>query len=153
MLPSEKIQKTLEDLPASYQAEVLSFLEYLKTKADRDAFCQECRDRSNLSLYSAMREIEHEESSVNIPFNHGEEGKKPLEGCRRILEDALSLPADARMVLIEQLLASLNLPIQAEIDRLWGEEAERRVAQIAKGEVELVSGEEVFSKICERYHR
>ena len=35
----------------------------------------------------------------------------------------------------------------AEIDRLWGEEAEGRVEQIAQGEVELVSGEEVFDRI------
>ena len=35
------------------------------------------------------------------------------------------------MILAEKLLASLNPPIQAEIDRLWGEEVERRVARIA----------------------
>ena len=154
MLPSEKIQEYLQELPASLQTEVLDFVEYLKAKVDRGAVMQECRDGSNLSLYSeAMRETVHEEPPLNTPSNHGEEGKKHLKGCGRILEDALSLPADSRMVLIEQLLASLNLPIQADIDRLWSEEAERRVAQIARGEVELVSGEEVFTKIREQYHR
>jgi len=71
----------------------------------------------------------------------------------KVFDEALSLPADARMNLVEKLLASLNLPIQAEIDRLWGEEAERRVAQIDRGEVELIPGEKVFEKIRNKYRR
>jgi len=65
----------------------------------------------------------------------------------RVIEEALSLPADARLSLVEKLLTSLNLPINEEIDRLWAEEAERRVSQIEEGKVKLVPGEEVFSKI------
>ena len=64
MLPGEKIQKYLHDLPVSYQAEVLDFVEYLKAKADRGAVIEERRDWSSLSLYSAMREIKHEDSPV-----------------------------------------------------------------------------------------
>jgi putative addiction module component (TIGR02574 family) len=71
----------------------------------------------------------------------------------RILDQALSLPADARMDLVERLLASLNLPTQAEIDRQWAEEAERRVAQIERGEVELIPGEQVFEKIRKKCQR
>jgi hypothetical protein len=37
--------------------------------------------------------------------------------------------------------------IDKEIDRLWAEEAERRVSQIEAGEVKLIPGEEVFSRI------
>ena len=62
MRPSEKIQRALQDLPTAYQAEVLDFVEYLKAKADREASIEECRDWSSFSLYSAMREIEHENS-------------------------------------------------------------------------------------------
>ena len=65
----------------------------------------------------------------------------------RVTEEALLLPADARISLVEKLLTSLNLPNDAEIDRLWAEEAERRVTQLEAGEASLVSGEEVFSKI------
>jgi len=65
----------------------------------------------------------------------------------RVIEEALSLPADVRLNLIEKLLMSLNLPIDEEIDRLWAEEAERRVSQIEEGKVKLVPGEEVFTKI------
>ena len=65
----------------------------------------------------------------------------------RVIEEALSLPADIRLNLIEKLLMSLNLPIDEEIDRLWAEEAERRISQIEEGKVKLVPGEEVFAKI------
>ena len=65
----------------------------------------------------------------------------------RVVEEALSLPADARLGLVEKLLTSLNLPIDEEIDRLWSEEAERRVTQVEAGEAKLVPGEEVFSRI------
>jgi putative addiction module component (TIGR02574 family) len=71
----------------------------------------------------------------------------------RVVEEALSLPADVRLSLVEKLLTSLNLPIDAEIDRLWAEEAERRVSQIETGEVKMVPGEEVFSKIRAKYEK
>ena len=70
--------------------------------------------------------------------------------AERVVEEALSLPADARLHLIEKLLTSLNLPVVKEIDELWAEEAEHRVSQIENSEVELVPGDEVFSKIREK---
>ena len=69
----------------------------------------------------------------------------------RVVEEALSLPADIRLSLVEKLLKSLNLPIDEEIDRLWAEEAERRVSQIEEGTVKLISGREVFDKIRAKY--
>jgi hypothetical protein len=57
------------------------------------------------------------------------------------------------MSLVEKLLASLNLPTHAEIDRLWAEEAERWVSQIDRGDVELISGDEVFAKIRRKHQR
>jgi len=71
----------------------------------------------------------------------------------RVFDEALALPANARMSLVDKLLASLNLPIQPEIERLWADEAERRVSQTDQGEVELISGEEVFSRIRKKYKR
>jgi len=69
----------------------------------------------------------------------------------RVTEEALSLPADIRLNLVEKLITSLNLPIDKDIDRLWAEEAERRISKIEAGEVRLVPGEEVFSKIRAKY--
>ena len=71
----------------------------------------------------------------------------------RVVDEALELPADARIGLVDRILASLNLPTQPEIDRLWAEEAERRIEEIDRGAVELVPGEEVFGKIRRKYAR
>ena len=71
----------------------------------------------------------------------------------RVIEEALSLPADIRLNLVEKLITSLNLPIDEDIDRLWAEEAERRISQIEAGEVRLVPGEKVFSKIRAKYRK
>jgi len=65
----------------------------------------------------------------------------------RVIDEALSLPSNDRLSLVEKLLTSLNLPIDEEINRLWAEEAERRVSQIDEGKAKLVPGEEVFAKI------
>ena len=69
----------------------------------------------------------------------------------RVIEDALSLPADVRLSLVEKLLTSLNLPIDEEIDRLWAKEAALRVSQRVEGTAKLVPGEEVFAKIRKKY--
>jgi putative addiction module component (TIGR02574 family) len=73
--------------------------------------------------------------------------------AKKVFDEALSLPAETRVVLIEKLLISLNLPTQPEIDHLWAEEAERRISQIDKGEVRLVPGEKVFADIRKKYRR
>ncbi len=69
----------------------------------------------------------------------------------RIIEEALSLPANIRLNLVEKLLKSLNLPIDEDIDHLWGKEAERRVAQIEENRIKLVPGEEVFNRLRSKY--
>ena len=71
----------------------------------------------------------------------------------RVTEDALSLPTENRLILVEKLLKSLNLPINEDIERLWAEEAELRVSQIESGKAKLVPGEEVFAKIKEKYKK
>ena len=71
----------------------------------------------------------------------------------KVYDKALSLPANDRIGLVERLLSSLNLPTQPDVDKLWADEAERRVAQIDSGEVELIPGETIFERIRKRYRR
>jgi putative addiction module component (TIGR02574 family) len=71
----------------------------------------------------------------------------------RVIEEALSLPANLRLSLIEKLLESLNQTIDPEIDRLWADEAERRISQIEEGKDQWVSGEEVFARIREKHSK
>ncbi|MFO7931127.1 MAG: addiction module protein [Thermodesulfobacteriota bacterium] len=68
-----------------------------------------------------------------------------------VMEKALSLPADARLKLVDKLLVSLNCPVNKEVETLWAEEAEKRVSQIENGEAKLVSGNEIFSRIRKKY--
>ena len=72
-------------------------------------------------------------------------------GSDRVVDEALSLPADERLGLVEALLTSLNLPLRPEIERAWAEEAERRIGEIDRGEVELIPGEKVFEQIRQKY--
>jgi putative addiction module component (TIGR02574 family) len=71
----------------------------------------------------------------------------------RVIDEALSLPSNVRLSLVERLLTSLNLPIDEEINRLWAEQAERRVSQIEEGKAKLVPGEEVFAKIRAKHEK
>ena len=73
--------------------------------------------------------------------------------AKKVIDEVLLLPTDTKVSLVEQLLISLNLPTQPEVDRLWAEEAERRIAQIEKGKVKLLPGEKVFSDIRKKYQR
>lgn len=66
-----------------------------------------------------------------------------------LISEAVSLPVEIRLQLVEKLLESLN-PSHKDIDELWALEAERRVNEIEKGEVETVPGDEVFRKLRER---
>ena len=71
----------------------------------------------------------------------------------KVFAEALSLPADLRLDLVEKLLSSLNLPTQSKIDSLWATEAERRVSELDRGEVKPIPGEKVFEKIRGKYAR
>ncbi len=67
-----------------------------------------------------------------------------------VLKEAMSLPLDIRAELVDQLLKSLNSPVEKEIDRLWADEAERRVKEIKEGKVKAIPGEEVFRNLNKR---
>lgn len=60
-----------------------------------------------------------------------------------VIEQALSLKASDRYLLLEILHRSLDKP-DPEIDRVWQEEALRRVRAYDEGRLETVPMEEVF---------
>lgn len=64
-----------------------------------------------------------------------------------IEKEALDLPAEERAKLAEKLLLSLDTLSEAETEQLWFREAQRRAAEIDQGLVELVSVEELESRI------
>ena len=73
--------------------------------------------------------------------------------AEKIFEQALDLPIDDRLVLIDKLLNSTNLPTRLEIDQAWSKEVELRCQELENGNAKLVSGEEVFEKIKKRFSR
>jgi len=74
-----------------------------------------------------------------------------LTAVDKVIDEAIELPADTRISLVDRILISLNLPVHPDIDQRWADEAERRVAEVDRGEVELIPGEEVFAKIHRKY--
>ena len=66
----------------------------------------------------------------------------------KTLEDqALSLPPEERVRLIQRLLLSLDNLSPGEIEDLWLAEAERRARELESGQVESVPAEEVWRKV------
>jgi uncharacterized membrane protein YqiK len=59
---AEKIMEYVQTLPESKQVEVLGFVEYLRSKAEK----QEIKDWTDLSLSSAMRGIEEEQTPYTL---------------------------------------------------------------------------------------
>ncbi len=71
----------------------------------------------------------------------------------KVSDEVLALPTDVRIMLVDRILASLNLPTQPDIDRMWAEEAERRAGELDRNQAPLVPGEEVFDRICRKHGR
>jgi hypothetical protein len=69
-----------------------------------------------------------------------------------VLEEALTLPAQDRAMVASSLLASLGADgaDEAEIDRLWSVETERRAQQLDAGDAELVTWEHLRQQVDER---
>lgn len=60
--------------------------------------------------------------------------------------EALRLDPPARANLARDLLSSLDDLSEAEVERLWLEEAERRREEIESGKVTTIPMDEVFAK-------
>ena len=63
-----------------------------------------------------------------------------------------TLPIEIKIELIERLLNSLHSP-QKEIDKLWIEEAKRRLKEIESGKINTVSMEKVFENVFKKYNK
>ena len=61
-----------------------------------------------------------------------------------ILREAMSLTANERFIIVDELLKSLDKP-DKEIDDIWEEEAVNRLKAYDEGKLETVSEKEFFS--------
>ena len=63
-------------------------------------------------------------------------------GAKKVLQDALALPSDERVLVAEELFDSVDVDeAHEELDAAWRSEILRRVEQVRSGEVEPVSWE------------
>ena len=67
-------------------------------------------------------------------------------GTRELIEEALKLDPAERLALVDQVLHSLDQPDPA-IDRIWIEEAERRLAEYRSGKARGVPAEDVVGPL------
>lgn len=73
------------------------------------------------------------------------------ELAKKFADEASLLPREDRAELVEKLLQSLNTQSLAEIDKLWAEEAEKRITEYDEGRVKAIDGKQVFNEIRGRF--
>lgn len=64
-----------------------------------------------------------------------------------IINVAKDLSLEERAELAGTLLFSLDEPSESEVDRLWLQEAERRLQEFREGKVKGIPAEEVFNRV------
>ncbi|MBI4984041.1 MAG: addiction module protein [Rhodocyclales bacterium] len=65
----------------------------------------------------------------------------------QIADEALALPSEARALLADRLVESLDPAEDGYIRQLWMREAKRRVDEVRRGEVQTIPAEVAFSEV------
>jgi putative addiction module component (TIGR02574 family) len=67
--------------------------------------------------------------------------------AREVESQALKLSRRARARLAHRLISSLDQEADADVERLWLAEAERRLAELKSGKVAAIPAERVIKKV------
>jgi putative addiction module component (TIGR02574 family) len=73
-----------------------------------------------------------------------------MHGVKEIISEVTTLPVEERAEVADSILRSLNAP-DPDIDRQWIEVAERRLDDLRSGRVKAIPGEQVFTRLRERF--
>ena len=65
------------------------------------------------------------------------------QNSQAILEQALKLSAQERAAVAEQLIQSLDLPQEAEVEQAWQKELQKRISDLDNGVASTIPWEEV----------
>ena len=65
----------------------------------------------------------------------------------QIVEEALGLPSEARALLADRLVESLDPAEDGYVHQLWLAEAMRRRDEVRSGRVQTISGEEALAQV------
>ena len=66
---------------------------------------------------------------------------------QNLANQAFALPDDQRAALAATLIGSLDTQIDEDAEESWKEEVAKRIAEIDRGEVELIPWEQVIAKL------
>lgn len=72
---------------------------------------------------------------------------------KKIEEEIRTLSAAEKVELLRMLIAELDAPADADVERAWLEEAQRRQREFVEGKVKGVPGERVFENLRSRLRR
>jgi putative addiction module component (TIGR02574 family) len=65
---------------------------------------------------------------------------------KEVMADTMQLNLEDRAQLAGKLLLSLDEPTESEVERLWLDEAARRLAEFRQGKVKGLPADEVFRR-------
>lgn len=70
---------------------------------------------------------------------------------QQIIDDAMQLDSNARALIAETLLESLDIGADFEVSEQWRREIARRCAEIDSGAVAIISGERALADLRAKY--
>jgi putative addiction module component (TIGR02574 family) len=65
----------------------------------------------------------------------------------QIADEALALPSEARALLADRLVESLDPAEDGYVRQLWLDEARRRIEEVRSGRVATIPAEQVFAEV------
>jgi putative addiction module component (TIGR02574 family) len=68
-----------------------------------------------------------------------------------IAEEALALPSEARALLADRLVESLDPAEDGYLRQLWAAEAQRRLEELRSGKVQSIPGEDAVASLLKKY--
>ena len=69
-----------------------------------------------------------------------------------LIDEAVSLPVEKRVLIVDSLLKSLNQP-SSEVDGKWNEVAQKRLMEMRSGKIKPIPGEQVFKNIWKKFEK
>ena len=73
-----------------------------------------------------------------------------MSSTAEIIRAAEALPVRERTIVVDSLLRSLNSP-SPDVDRKWANVAKHRLSELRSGTVKPVLGEDVLTRISQRF--
>jgi putative addiction module component (TIGR02574 family) len=85
-----------------------------------------------------------------LPGSFGPQEQQENQNMAKKLDEvtavAMELSLEERAQLAGKLLLSLDEPSESEVERLWLEEAERRLKEFREGEIQGITADDVFRR-------